>query len=85
LQDSDFTPDFEQKGVDMPIGLDIALYSATRAVDRIVLVSNDTDCIPAMKHGRKAGLQIVIAELPGAKTSPELLSHADFRRLIVWP
>jgi len=32
LQDSDFVPDFEQKGVDMRIGLDIALYSATRAV-----------------------------------------------------
>lgn len=85
LQDSDFVPDFEQKGVDMRIGLDIALYSATRAVDRIILVSNDTDCIPAMKHGRKAGLQIVIVQLPGGTTAPELLSHADFHRRVPWP
>jgi uncharacterized LabA/DUF88 family protein len=85
LQDADFSPDFEQKGVDMRIGLDIAIYSATRAVDRIVLVSNDTDCIPAMKHGRKAGLQIVIAQLPGGSTAPELLSHADFHRAVAWP
>lgn len=43
LTDADFSPDFEQKGVDMRIGLDIASYSANRSVDRIVLVSNDTD------------------------------------------
>jgi hypothetical protein len=28
--DADFAPDFEQKGVDMRIGLDIASYSANR-------------------------------------------------------
>ena len=39
--DADFTPDFEQKGVDMRIGLDIAAYSANRAIERIVLVTND--------------------------------------------
>jgi uncharacterized LabA/DUF88 family protein len=43
LTDADFQPDFEQKGVDMRIGLDIAAYSANRSVDRIILVSNDTD------------------------------------------
>ncbi len=64
LTDADFRPDFEQKGVDMRIGLDIATYSAGGCVDRIVLVSNDTDCVPAIKHGRKAGLQIVLIELP---------------------
>jgi uncharacterized LabA/DUF88 family protein len=85
VQDTDFSPDFEQKGVDMRIGLDIALFSDTRSVDRIVLVSNDTDCIPAMKHGRKAGLQVVIVELPGGHVAPELLSHADFKRPIAWP
>jgi uncharacterized LabA/DUF88 family protein len=85
LQDSDFSPDFEQKGVDMRIGLDIALYSENHAVERIVLVSNDTDCIPALKHGRRAGLQTVVVELPSCKTAPELLSHADFKRQVAWP
>jgi uncharacterized LabA/DUF88 family protein len=85
LQDSDFKPDFEQKGVDMRIGLDIANYSSNKAVDRIVLVSNDTDCIPALKHGRKSGLQIVVIELPGCHTAPELLSHSDFLRAVAWP
>jgi uncharacterized LabA/DUF88 family protein len=85
LQDSDFAPDFEQKGVDMRIGLDITTYSANRTVERIVLVSNDTDCVPALKHCRKSGLQAVIIELPSCKIAPELLSHSDFKRAVSWP
>ena len=83
--DEDFTPDFEQKGVDMRIGLDIASYSANGCIDRIVLVSNDTDCVPAMKYGRKAGIQTVIIELPNGKIAPELIMHADFKRKVAWP
>jgi uncharacterized LabA/DUF88 family protein len=83
--DADFDPDFEQKGVDMRIGLDIAVYSANRAIDRIVLVTNDTDCVPAMKHGRKSGLQTVIIELPNGRPAPELIMHADYKSLVTWP
>lgn len=85
LTDADFKPDFEQKGVDMRIGLDIAVYSENRAVERIVLVSNDTDCTAALKHGRRAGLQVAIVELPGCRTAPELLYHSDFKRAVSWP
>lgn len=85
LSDKDFVPDFEQKGVDMRIGLDIAAYSANGTLDRIILMSGDTDCIPAMKQGRKAGLQVVIATLPNHRVAPELLEHADYERKIAWP
>ena len=85
LTDADFDPDFEQKGVDMRIGLDIALYSERRVIDRIILVSNDTDCVPAMKYGRRHGLQVVIVELPGHKTAPELIMHSDYKRAVAWP
>ena len=85
LTDDDFDPDFEQKGVDMRIGLDIAAYSASRAVDRIILVSGDTDCVPALKYGRRAGLQTVLIEPPTLKLAPELLAHADFRRMVTLP
>jgi hypothetical protein len=51
-------------------------YSASRCIDRIVLVTNDTDCVPAMKYGRKAGLQTVIIELPKAKPAPEFVMAA---------
>jgi uncharacterized LabA/DUF88 family protein len=83
--DTDFSPDFEQKGVDMRIGLDIAAYSANHSIDRIVLVTNDTDCVPAMKYGRKSGLQVVIIEVPNGRVAPELVMHADFKRRILWP
>lgn len=45
LTDEDFAPNFEQKGVDMRIGLDVALYSTNRTVDRLILLSGDTDCV----------------------------------------
>jgi hypothetical protein len=41
--DADFEPVFEQKGVDMRIGLDIALYSQSRTVERIAIITQDTD------------------------------------------
>ena len=86
LADADFKPDFEQKGVDMRIGLDIANFCVTKAVDRIVLITNDTDCVPAMKYGRRAELQVVLMSLPGQTTAPELLHHVDIKRqLKEWP
>lgn len=86
MTDADFKPDFQQKGVDMRIGLDIATFSASRAAERLVLISGDTDCIPAMKHGRKAGLQIVLAAFSGqSDPAPELLWHSDFHRTVAWP
>jgi uncharacterized LabA/DUF88 family protein len=85
LADSDFRPDFEQKGVDMRIGLDMAAFSEQRSVDRLVLISGDTDCVPAMKHARKAGLQVVLVGFPNGRDTPELLWHCDYSRRIAWP
>ena len=85
LTDNDFDLDFEQKGVDLKIGLDIASYCENRVADRIVLVCNDTDCIPAIKYGRKSGLQVVVAGLPGSEIARELLIHSDFKRSVPWP
>ena len=84
LVDADFIPNFEQKGVDMRIGLDIAKFCETKSVDRIALITNDTDCIPAMKFARIAGLQIALISLPNSRPAAELLRHADFDRRISW-
>ena len=87
LSDSDFVPNFEQKGVDMRIGLDIANFSHTRAVDRIILVSGDQDMIPAMKQARKAGLEVALIQLaaPSKNLHDELKAHADLLRAVTWP
>jgi uncharacterized LabA/DUF88 family protein len=80
LTDADFKAQFEQKGVDMRIGLDIAAYSTEHLADRIILVTNDTDCVPAMKYARKAGLQTVLIRVQGCNPAKELVAHADFKR-----
>ncbi|MBN9659441.1 MAG: NYN domain-containing protein [Acidobacteria bacterium] len=85
LVDSDFEPVFEQKGVDMRIGLDIATMSDEGIVDRVILVTGDTDCIPAMKHARKAGLQVVLVDFLNSNLAQELLPHTDVRRAVAWP
>lgn len=85
LTDADFKPQFEQKGVDMRIGLDIAAYAAERLAERVLLVTNDTDCVPAMKFARKAGLQTVLIKVPNCSPAVELREHSDFTRLVAWP
>lgn len=82
LTDSDFSPDFTQKEVDIKIGLDVAWLSSKRIVDKIILITGDTDFIPAMKFARREGVQVVIANILTSPTQnnylkSELLEHAD--------
>ena len=44
----------------MRIGLDIASIATKKLCDRLVLISGDTDMIPAMKLARTEGLQIFL-------------------------
>ena len=85
LSDDHFKPRFEQKGVDMRLGLDIATYAVDRSVDRIILVTGDTDCLPVMKRARTAGLQVALVQFPKQRLARELLWHSDFQRRVEWP
>ncbi|MDA8426486.1 MAG: NYN domain-containing protein [Treponema sp.] len=82
LTDADFAPDIQQKGVDMKIGLDIAWISLGKIADRILVVTGDSDFIPALKLARRNGIQVFLFTL-GHGVSPELLEHSD--RLITKP
>ena len=88
LSDSHFKPNFEQKGVDMRLGLDIAEISEERLADRILLVSADTDMIPAMKKARRSGIQVVLFQLPAKNSSgilrTELKANADYVRQVTF-
>ena len=72
----DLRPDIQQKGVDMRIGLDIASLTLKRHVDVIVLVTGDSDFIPAMKFARREGAQLFLVPL-GHSIKPGLKEHAD--------
>ncbi len=51
-------PKIEQKGVDLRIGLDIARLSLRRMVDIIVVVTGDSDMVPAFKFARREGIRV---------------------------
>jgi hypothetical protein len=80
----DFAPVLRQKGIDLQIGLDVALMAKDRLIDRIVVVSADADIAPAMKFARNEGVQVVLAAL-GHKTKLSLREHADLYRPIDVP
>jgi uncharacterized LabA/DUF88 family protein len=71
---------FEQKGVDMRIGIDVATLSIKRLVDRIILISGDTDMIPAIKLARREGIQVVLVNVPKRSLIDELVEDADLVR-----
>lgn len=77
IQASDLLPDLEQKGVDLRIGLDVATIALKGVVDTIVLVTGDSDFVPAMKLARKEGLRIYLKTM-GHPVRRELKAHADY-------
>lgn len=78
----DVYPNFEQKGVDMRIGIDVATLSLKKIVDRIILFSGDTDMIPAIKLGRREGLQVYVVKLGTWPLKHNLIEDSDGLRLL---
>lgn len=76
LDSNDLVPNVQQKGVDMRIGLDIASLSLKDQVDVIVLVTGDSDFIPALKFARREGKQVILVTL-GQGIRPEIYAHTD--------
>ncbi len=71
-------PDFKQKGVDMKVGLDMALMALKHTADKIVLVAGDSDFIAPIKFVRKEGLQVYLYSM-GHKVKARLIEHCDFK------
>lgn len=85
LEESDFVPDLKQKRVDMKIGLDVAWLSSKFIVDWIILVTSDSDFVPAMKFARREGIQIILVNMDHKQVKRDLLVHADEVRSIKYP
>lgn len=60
LDDSDYILDVQQKGVDVRIGLDVALIAMNRYADQIVLITGDSDFVPAAKFARRNGVDFIL-------------------------
>lgn len=76
LKESDFYLNIDQKGVDMKIGLDISSMAYKKQVDQIVLISGDSDFVPAAKLARREGIDFILDPL-GAPIKPDLFEHID--------
>ena len=72
----------EQKGVDMRIGMDVATLSIKKLVDRIVLISGDTDLVPAIKLARREGIQVAVTQIGAFRLAPQLIEDSDFLRIL---
>lgn len=76
LRDDDFVLDVQQKGVDVRIGLDLALIAHERFADQIVLITGDSDFVPAAKYARRHGVDFIIDPM-WHPFRPELGIHVD--------
>ena len=82
---TDFKPDLKQKGVDMKIGLDVAWLATKNIVEKIILVTGDSDMIPAMKFARREGIQVVLITMGHFSVKRELKEHTDELRAVTFP
>ncbi|MHB1933654.1 MAG: NYN domain-containing protein [Leptospirillum sp.] len=76
LTENDVSLSFRQKGVDMKIGLDIASLTYKKLVEQIILISGDSDFVPAAKLARREGIQFLLDPMQ-ANIKPDLFEHID--------
>lgn len=76
LNEKDFTLSIIQKGVDMKIGVDIASLAYKKQVDRIILISDDSDFVPAAKLARREGIDFILDPM-WSHVNPALFEHID--------
>lgn len=76
LTEEDVQFDFIQKRVDIKIGLDIASMSLKNQVEQIVLISGDSDFVPASKLARREGIDFILDPMWNP-IKPHLFEHID--------
>jgi len=76
ITDQDFRLELRQKGVDIRIGLDIASLTHKGQVNQIVLISGDSDFVPAAKLARRGGIDFVLDPM-WSTIRADLYEHID--------
>jgi uncharacterized LabA/DUF88 family protein len=76
LTDEDFIVDAQQKGVDMRIGMDMARLALRGAVRQVVVVTGDSDFVPAFKFVRREGVRVIL-DMMGENGRVELKRNSD--------
>lgn len=76
ITEKDFEFLFQQKGVDMRIGIDIASLTYKKQVNQIILISGDSDFVPAAKLARRESIDFILDPM-WAEVKPNLFEHID--------
>jgi uncharacterized LabA/DUF88 family protein len=76
LVEDDVQFDIIQKRVDMKIGLDIASITLKKQVNQIILISGDSDFVPAAKLARREGIDFLLDPMWNP-IKPHLFEHID--------
>ena len=79
IDESLFKIDVKQKQVNMKIGIDITWLSLKGLVEQIILISGDSDFVPAAKLARREGIRFILDAMYH-KLKNDLLEHIDFLR-----
>lgn len=77
--DSNGQPIFQQKGVDLLLGLDFALLSAKHQITHAAVVSGDSDLVPAFDAAQQEGIKTWHIHGPERSYARELWQKADDR------
>jgi uncharacterized LabA/DUF88 family protein len=77
IEPGDIYPDIRQKGVDMRLGLDIATIAFKKRAEKLVLIANDADYVPAVKLARQEGMKVVLDPL-WTRAAEDLREHVDY-------
>jgi len=76
LSADDVVLGLRQKGVDMRMGLDISTLTLKKQVDTIILVTGDSDFVPAAKMARREGIEFLLDPM-WQSVADELHEHVD--------
>ncbi len=63
LSEKDVDLSLRQKGVDMRLGIDIASITLKKQADTLILVTGDSDFVPAAKLARREGAEVILDPL----------------------
>lgn len=60
----------------MRVGVDITSLAFKKQVNQIILISGDSDFVPAAKQARREGIDFILDPM-GATIKPDLFEHID--------
>ncbi len=73
---------FEQKRVDVALATDLVMHATKRLITHAVLVTGDSDFIPAVEIAQSEGVQITLYYAQNILPHDELLDAVDTRKCI---